>query len=119
MTASGEVVVYQPGAPMTDGLRLNDRLKRARQSLPNGYCGRPLQTDCIHPNFCIGCSQFASDVTFLPVLRGQRARAVTLETTCVEEGRTGWAERNRKDITALDVIIGVLEHLPGASDFEA
>ncbi|MDQ1444531.1 MAG: hypothetical protein QOI20_995 [Acidimicrobiaceae bacterium] len=119
VTASGEVVVYQSGAPMTDGLRLKDRLERARQSLPNGYCARPLQTDCIHPNFCIGCTQFASDVTFLPVLRGQRARAVTLEATCIEEGRGRWAERNRKDITALDAIIETLEDLPGASDFEA
>jgi hypothetical protein len=102
---------------LTDGMRLSDRLKRARQTLPNGYCGRPLQTECIHPNFCIGCSQFAADVTFLPVLRGQRDRAVRLEATCVEEGRTRWAERNRKDIDSLEVIIGALEELPEAGDF--
>lgn len=117
ITSSGEVVVYQPDSPLTDGMRLGDRLKRARQTLPNGYCGRPLQTECIHPNFCIGCTQFAADVTFLPVLRGQRDRAVRLEATCVEENRTRWAERNRKDIDALEAVVGALEELPEAADF--
>ena len=117
VTSSGEVVVYQPDSPMDEGMKLTERLKRARQTLPNGYCGRPLQTDCIHPNFCIGCTQYATDVTFLPVLRGQRSRATTLEVTCAEEGRTRWAERNRKDIDALTVIIEALEDLPEATDF--
>ncbi len=117
VTSSGEGVVYQPDSPMGGGMKLTERLKRARQTLPNGYCGRPLQTDCIHPNFCIGCTQYATDVTFLPVLRGQRSRATTLEVTCGEEGRTRWAERNRKDIDALTVIIDALEDLPEATDF--
>ncbi len=117
VTTSDELVVYQPDSPLTDGMRLAERLKRARQTLPNGYCARPLQTECIHPNFCIGCSQFASDVTFLPVLRGQRDRAARLEATCADEGRTRWAERNRRDIDALERIIDTLEKLPEAADF--
>ena len=32
VTASGEVVVYQPDSPMSDGMRLTDRLKRAREA---------------------------------------------------------------------------------------
>lgn len=117
VTSEGEVVVYQPDSPMSTGMGLTDRLKRARQTLANGYCGRPVQTDCIHPNFCIGCTQYLADVTFLPVLRGQRSRATTMEATCIDEGRTRWAERNRKDIVALDVIIDALEELPEAADF--
>ncbi|MDQ6783981.1 MAG: site-specific integrase [Actinomycetota bacterium] len=117
VTSEGKVVVYKPDSPMTEGMRLNDRLKRARQTLANGYCARPLQTDCIHPNFCYGCSQFASDVTFLPVLRGQRDRARAIRDQCVEEGREKWAERNNRDIAALEPIIATLEDLPGATDF--
>jgi integrase len=117
VTSEGEVVVYQPDSPMGQGMKLTERLKRARQTLANGYCGRPVQTDCIHPNFCIGCTQYVADVTFLPVLRGQRSRATTMEATCIDEGRTRWAERNRKDIVALDVIIDALEELPEAADF--
>lgn len=40
-----------------------------------------------------------------------------MEATCIEEGRARWAERNRKDIVALDVIIDALEELPEAVDF--
>ena len=110
--------MYQPDSPMGEGMKLTEGLKRARPTPPNGYCGRPLQTDCIHPNFCSGCTQYAADVgAFLPVLRGQRSRATTLEVTCAEEGRTRWAERNRKDIDTLTVIIEALEDLPEATDF--
>ncbi len=51
------------------------------------------------------------------MLRGQRDRAARLETTCAEEGRTRWAERNRKDVNALESIIEALEDLPEAVDF--
>lgn len=48
VTSSGDFVVYEPDSPLSDGMRLADRLERARQTLPNGYCARPLQTECIH-----------------------------------------------------------------------
>ena len=90
--------------------------RRARSRV-DAHPPRTLQTDCIHPNFCYGCSQFASDVTFLPVLRCHRDRARAIRDQCVEEGREKWAERNDRDIAALEPIIATLEDLPRATDF--
>ncbi|MCA1703102.1 MAG: site-specific integrase, partial [Actinobacteria bacterium] len=117
VTSEGRVIVYERDSPMSEGMRLAERLKRARQTLANGYCARPVQTDCIHPNFCHGCTQFVSDVTFLPVLRGQRDRATKMRDRCVEEDRPKWAERNERDVAALNPIIAALEALPEAADF--
>ena len=30
-------------------------MSRIHDSLPNGYCGRPPQQDCPHPNACLTC----------------------------------------------------------------
>ena len=32
-----------------------ENLARAKQTLPNGYCGLPLQQTCPHPNACLTC----------------------------------------------------------------
>ena len=36
---------------------------------------------------------------------------------CVEEERPKWAERNERDVAALNPIIAALEALPEATDF--
>jgi hypothetical protein len=89
VTAAGEVVQLIAEEPVAEGMALAERLRRARQTLPNGYCARPIQTDCIHPNFCHGCTQFATDVTFLPVLRGQRQRATRSSSSRRKKAETG------------------------------
>ncbi|MGP3957654.1 tyrosine-type recombinase/integrase [Nonomuraea sp. 3N208] len=43
----GHVVLYDPGDEAT---WIKERLARAKQTLPDGYCGRPLQQACPHPN---------------------------------------------------------------------
>lgn len=117
VTAAGQVLQLIAEEPISEGMALAERLRRARQTLPNGCCSRPIQTDCIHPNFCHGCTQFATDVTFLSVLRGQRQRAGSVLQLAQDEGRDRWVERNQRDITQLDTIITVLEGLPEANDF--
>src|ERR1017187_7590146 len=47
---------------------------RAKQTLPNGWCGLPLQQTCPHPNACLTCPSFLTDQTFLPAHREQLAR---------------------------------------------
>ena len=49
VTTEGKVIVYEPDSPMTEGMRLNDRLKRARQTLANGYCAAA-PADRLHPS---------------------------------------------------------------------
>ena len=40
-------------------------------SLPNGYCGRPPQQDCPHPNACLTCPDFQTTPEFLDIHRRQ------------------------------------------------
>lgn len=37
---------------------LKERIARAKQTLPNGYCGIPIQSKCPHPNACLSCDAF-------------------------------------------------------------
>jgi len=49
---AGETVALDPAGPLADAAWLKDRLARAKQALPNGYCGLPLQQTCPHANAC-------------------------------------------------------------------
>ena len=47
---AGEVIAFDPNAPTADAEWVKHNLSRIQASLPNGYCGRPPQQDCPHPN---------------------------------------------------------------------
>jgi integrase len=51
----GEVVHLDPDGPLGDAAWAKENLSRAKQTLPNGYCGLPLQQTCPHPNACLTC----------------------------------------------------------------
>jgi len=55
---SGEPIGYDPGSPAASAEWVKHNLNRVRDSLPNGYCGRPAQQDCPHPNACLTCPDF-------------------------------------------------------------
>ena len=59
------------GAPPTPN-GSNTDLARAADPLPNGYCGRPPQQDCPHPNACLTCPDFQTTAEFLDIHRRQR-----------------------------------------------
>ena len=40
---------------------MKERIARAKQALPNGYCGLPLVQSCPHPNACLNCESFLTD----------------------------------------------------------
>ena len=46
---------------------MKDRISRAKQALPNGYCGLPLVQNCPHPNACLSCDQ----LPHRPILPGR------------------------------------------------
>jgi hypothetical protein len=48
----GEVIPLDPSGPLSDAAWAKEDLARAKQTLPNGYCGLPLQQSCPHPNAC-------------------------------------------------------------------
>jgi integrase len=46
----GEHVTVDPDGPLAEAAWANQRLGRATQALPNGYCGLPVQKSCPPPN---------------------------------------------------------------------
>jgi hypothetical protein len=107
----GERVEVLPPGVAPDAVILKERLSRAKQSLPNGYCGIPVQQTCPHPNACLSCDGFLTDETFRPVLLEQRQRARALADSAVGEGHERLAQINFADVAALDAILGGLDEL--------
>ena len=52
---------------------MKERIARAKQALPNGYCGLPLVQTCPHPNACLTCESFLTDGSFRAVHEQQQA----------------------------------------------
>jgi len=50
VNAKGEAVTIDPGGPLAEANWAKQRLGRATQALPNGYCGLPVQKTCPHAN---------------------------------------------------------------------
>ena len=61
---SGQPIGYDPGSPAASAEWVKHNLNRVRDSLPNGYCGRPAQQDCPHPNACLTCPDFQTTPQF-------------------------------------------------------
>ncbi len=108
----GELVPQETG-PLADAAWMKDHLARAKQALPNGYCGRPLVQQCPHPNACLTCSHFLTDASFLPL---HRTHLTQLEEMIAKAETNGWerlVESNNQDrASLLDIIDGLqaLEH---------
>ena len=50
--AHGNTVTLDPGGPLAEAAWAKQRLSRATQALPNGFCGLPLVQTCPHANAC-------------------------------------------------------------------
>ncbi|MST31156.1 tyrosine-type recombinase/integrase [Acidimicrobiaceae bacterium USS-CC1] len=108
---TGRVVSYDPAGEMADGQWMKERLARARQTLPNGYCGRPLQHECPHPNACLTCPDFLTDAGFLDAHRDQLGRTRTLIATARANGQFRMVEINSVIATNLERMVTTLESL--------
>ncbi len=99
------------GGVLGEATWTKERLARARQSLPNGYCGLPLQQHCPHPNACLSCDSFLTDLTFLAQ---HREHLVRVDEQLASARASGWeriAESNESDRINLINIIEGLERL--------
>jgi integrase len=50
VNAKGETVIIDPGGPLAEANWAKQRLGRATQALPNGFCGLPAAKTCPHAN---------------------------------------------------------------------
>ena len=120
LTADARPVQADP-RDIYDMLQLDSRTDRV---LPNGWCLLPPRQVCDRGNACLTCGKFATDATFLPELRVQRERTLTLidSRQAAFTARTGtpmapgnvWLDGRRREADALGAIITALESTPEA-----
>ena len=112
----GEVIDILPADVSGDALLLKESISRAKQALPNGYCGQPLQLECPHPNACLTCDAFQSGEEFRPVLEDQLVRTRERKVWGEENDLPRVIEINTKDEVNL---IAMLERLDRIKEVKA
>jgi hypothetical protein len=115
ITIRGELIPLDPDGPLSDAAWAKENLARAKQTLPNGYCGLPLQQSCPHPNACLTCDSFLTTVEFLPSHRDQLTRTEQLIADAERDGRQRLIEMNEPVRLNLIRIIDGLEALERGS----
>jgi hypothetical protein len=113
---AGRVLAYNPESPAADAEWLKHNLARVQASLPNGYCGRPPQQECPHPNACLTCPQFQTTVEFLPTHRQHAKHNAQLLELAERHGQHRLADNHRRIQDALERIIPALEALDTDTD---
>ncbi|UTI63909.1 hypothetical protein NBH00_21510 [Paraconexibacter antarcticus] len=108
-----------PGGPLSDAAWAKENLARAKQTLPNGYCGLPLQQTCPHPNACLTCDSFLTTTEFLPAHREQLERTDELIASAQASGAQRLVDMNEPvRVNLIRIIEGLdaLPTLPGPAD---
>lgn len=105
----GERIDFDPGAPTAAAEWVKHNLARVQASLPNGYCGRPPQQDCPHPNACLTCPDFQTTPEFLDIHRAQRDRTAVLIATAESNGQFRLVANHRQVAQNLERIIAALD----------
>ena len=113
---AGQALGYDPDAPTAAAEWVKHNLSRIRDSLPNGYCGRPPQQDCPHPNACLTCPDFQTTPEFLDTHRRQATVNLRLITRADANGQTRLAANLRQVQDNLERIIPALEAIPACQE---
>ena len=106
--ANGETVTLDPDGPLAEASWAKQRISRATQALPNGYCSLPLVKTCPHANSCLTCPMFVTTAEFLPQHRQQHQQLLHIITTAEARGQARMAEMNRQVAGNLEKIITAL-----------
>ena len=105
----GDTVVLDPDGPLAEAAWAKQRLSRAVQALPNGYCGLPLVRRCQHANACLTCPLFITTAEFLPGHRRQHQQTLQIISAAQARGQARMAEMNQQVAGSLQRIITALE----------
>lgn len=111
VNTAGEHLNYEPDALTADAEWVKHNLARIRDSLPNGYCGRPPQQQCPHPNACLTCPDFQTTPEFLDIHRHQAHSNKRLIARAEADGHFRLADNFRRVQDSLERIIPALEAL--------
>jgi hypothetical protein len=102
---TGATVTLDPDGPLAEAAWAKQRLGRATQALPNGFCGLPVQKSCPHANACLTCPMFLTTAEFLPQHHQHRKQVLQIITAAEARGQARLAEMNRQVLTNLNRII--------------
>lgn len=90
---------------------MKERIARAKQALPNGYCGLPLVQTCPHPNACLSCDNFLTDGSFRTIHQRQLEHTRVLRERAQQTGSLRLVEVLDRDQRALTRILQGLEDI--------
>ena len=110
INVQGETITLDPAGPLAEAAWAKQRVGRATQALPNGYCGLPVVQTCPHANACLTCPMFITTTAFLPQHREHRQQILQIITTAEARGQTRLIEMNQQVANNLDKIITALEN---------
>ncbi|QIZ39981.1 phage integrase family protein [Saccharopolyspora sp. ASAGF58] len=109
VNTKGETITIDPDGPLAEANWAKQRLGRATQALPNGFCGLPAVKTCPHANACLTCPMFITTPEFLPQHREHRQQVLQIITAAEARGQQRLAEMNHQVLGNLDNIITALE----------
>jgi len=109
VNAQGETVTLDPDGRLAEAAWAKQRIGRATQALPNGYCGLPLIKKCEHANACLTCPMFITTTEFLPQHRQQHQQTLQIISAAEARGQMRMVEMNRQVAGNLEKIIVALE----------
>jgi hypothetical protein len=107
----GERIALPLEGPLGQAAWLKERIARARQALPNGYCGLPLVQTCPHPNACLSCDNFLTDPSFRSVHEQQLAHTTQLRERAEQDGSLRLVEVLERDQRSLTRILDGLDEI--------
>ena len=109
VNATGQPVTLDPNSPLAAASWAKQRLGRATQALPNGYCSLPVIKTCPHANACLTCPMFLTTAEFLPQHISHRSQVLQIISAAEAQGHDRVAEMNRQVAGNLQKIITALE----------
>jgi hypothetical protein len=107
----GERIALPIDGPLEEAACMKERIARAKQALPTGYCGLALVQSCPHPNACLilSCPSFLTDASFRSVHEQQRVETERLLGTAREADGVRLVKRLERDHASLTRILEGLD----------
>ena len=115
VNARGERIALPTDGPLGEAAWMKERIARAKQALPNGYCGLPLVQSCPHPNACLSCDNFLTDDSFRHIHERQLADTVALRQRAKQNENLRLVELLEGDERSLRRILDGLEAIEASN----
>ncbi len=105
----GERIALPLDGPLQEAAWMKERIARAKQALPNGYCGLPLVQTCPHPTACLSCDNFLTDGSFRAIHEQQLSHTGSLRERAERDGHLRLVEILERDERSLTRILDGLD----------